>query len=148
MVLAVQKLKPQTLSYVVVGTMLCLGLAVMASPAVMAVTTSTTQTITGYNAPNAQNFVNGFVPLLLPLAFAEIFAFAMFELKRGGDFFVTLWLLGIALGASFGTMVGQIPFAMTIIGWVLLFLWLWAGGQGEGSGASGDAGIQIPKGFD
>lgn len=110
--------------------------------------TTVTTTVTGYNAPNAQNYVNGFIPLILPLVFAEIFSTIMIIMRKGGDFFVTLWDFGLCLGSSFGTLTGTIPLGMTILSWVILLLWLWTGGQGEGAGASGDASLKLPKGWD
>lgn len=140
-------MKPQTICSIVVLMLGCLALLTVSPPVAHAILTTTTLSITGYNSPSPSNLVNAFIPLVLPLIFAEIFGFMLYILKRAGDFFVTLWDFGIALGSSFGTLVGQIPIAMTIITWVILALWWWSGGQGEGATASGDSELNLPRGF-
>ena len=143
-------MKPSTLSGLAVMVIVSFALlTLLGSPIVQAVTTTlgNQQTVTGYNAPNANNFMNGIGAFLLPLFFAELFGALLIALHRTGDFFVTLYLFGLALGASFGTLGGMVPIAMTIIAWVLLVLWWWSGGQGEGSSASGDSDLRLPKGW-
>lgn len=108
-------------------------------------TTSTfTTTIIGYNIPDLNHILKGFFPIVIPLMFGEIIAGVMLYLGRGGDFFVTLYLFGVSVGSTFGSMAGQIPFAMTVLAWALLAIWLWMGGQGSGGE---DISLRLPRGF-
>lgn len=117
-----------------------LGLIIIVSPGIEPVfAVTSTLTITGIQSPDTAHLMNGlpvfFYPMIVGLIFAEIPS--MLGVK--GDFLISLFFLGSAVGSSVGTLagVGDVPFAVTILYWIFLVFWIYQGGQGEGALADG-----------
>ena len=100
--------------------------------------TTSTSTITGWNVPDMTHLTYSLFPLILPLGMAAFFvSFAMY-FKTKGDFVVTLLLIGLSIGSTFGMLgsggpgssTANIPIAQTILTWFITALWIWQGSQG------------------
>ena len=117
-----------------------IGLTFALSPSVFAqVYSTTTITVTGIQSPDTAHLMNGLPILLYPMIVGVIFAEIPRMLGGKGDFLISLFFLGSAIGSSVGTLggVGNVPFAVTILYWVFLIFWVYQGGQGEGALADG-----------
>ncbi len=124
-----------------------IGIAYATTTGTFTTTTTSTPSIIGYNIPDANHITNGIEGLIIPLFFAEMFALMLRYFKSIGDFHVTVFLLGIALGSlvllynvSGNVAQNAVPLAFVMVCWMIFGAWLWIGGQGEGSLATGGAG--------
>lgn len=113
--------------------------AFRAIPVSAAGPTTITSTIIATNFPDVTHVGNAIIPLAVPLLFAAILSMFAMIAGRKGDFFVTLFLLGLFIGSIFGALIapgnshGQIPFAEIVVTGTVFILWLWQGSSGQGT---------------
>ncbi len=87
--------------------------------------------MTGLNWPGPTQLDYALVPLILPLIGAGLFAMFFLQFRGKGDFFVTLFLLGLTIGSILSVLMNTAPFTFAIFPSVMFVLWLVYGGAGN-----------------
>lgn len=102
------------------------------NPIVFAATTTSTSSITGWLVPDTSHLNNALMPIIMPLGGVGAFVWFARYLKRQGDEVVwwVLWgaflgSIGADLSVGNGAAAALVPFGISAVLGILLFLWWW-----------------------